>query len=35
VRDFGVEEDLLTRLDVCADADDEFRVALKAFVHRG
>ncbi len=30
----GVEKDLLARLDVRADADDEFRIALKAFVHR-
>ena len=30
----GVEKDLLTRLDVRADADDELRVALEAFVHR-
>jgi hypothetical protein len=34
VLDGRVEEDLLTRLDVDADADDELRVTLEAFVHR-
>src|SRR5690348_13442617 len=34
VLDRREEEDLLTRLHVRSDADDELRVALEAFVHR-
>src|SRR4051812_6563526 len=34
VLDEAVDEDLLPRLHVCADADGELRVPLEAFVHR-
>ena len=35
VLDLGEKEDLLAGLDVGADPDDELRVALETFVHRG